>query len=829
MKKEQIIGTLMPSEPEIDTADSTTELFKSKIDKFVGGKKESAFIIKSQQIWLTHKQQASINIAFYEMLIRMSKESAKFSMLQPPTKVFFDNSYKLQWFKIVHFRLSRSLLPPLQQSGIIKENFSVVPYTYTGADILLYAHAMGYDSLEIDRYLTECRVLWRQFRKRQLRKWEQAVLKEKFWQHREEEKKFAHIQKCKFLHFNEDFYDFGNRLDAGHILQKSLIQSMVYYKGITRMNVSCYMNAALQTLLHIPAVVNYLYDVSVNSHPDFPYGSLTRDLAHFLYFLTEPVSQAPLYPTSLIMKLQDIESQFEIDKQEDSHEFLMYLISKMQYETTPKGASPKKSIIHTLFGGTFEQSITCNNCGNVSTTEQDFYDILLSLDKEDSLNKPLQTFKDYNFFDSKKTPTNYYDKEILDKTNLAWYLKRFFNPTVIEYLCPRCPKSGVYTNRKQPAHSATSSLRIKEAPEHLILAAMRFKKTSRGNLIKLKTNVSFPANLDIEEFIIPHFDASEHSGESMPYLYSLNSVVAHFGNTIHHGHFQSYCRQHDGSWALFDDDNVVCTTLNDVINNQKDKVYYLVYNRLTVTRRPQSMRVKRVDICGRGETACKRVCHSEFNQHEQIYHPKYEDKFFVSERRIKPDSFIKFSAPTWAFSPEDTENLENLKFNTCLNEMRPVVPITRKPPAAVVRFSSVRIEPQTLDSTIFTLRATVPIKKSVTRTPLYSPLFNEQENSGRLDYQQLMGCSKATQSGSFKRTFPNQYLSSRTTTQEYTNNIFPIDTPISQNILLDEVSLVRDFMYTRSRASSSSSTKRRGRQWFKLLPKEVKRIFDHSF
>lgn len=644
MQMEKIVGILMPKAVELDTSGSTTKLFEPEIDKVVDGKEESVFMVGAQQVKLTPKQQANINAAFHAMLIRMSEDAAKVSVLQPPANVSFDNSYKRQKFNIVQYRLSRSLIPPLQQSGIIKNDFRVMPYTYTGANILLYANARGYDSLEIDRYSTECRVLWRKFRKQQLSKLEQAVLKEKFWQYRKEEKRFLHTQKYKIVQFNEDFYDFGNRLDAGHILRKSWIQNMVCYKGIKRMNVSCYMKAALQTLLHIPAVVNYLYDVSVNVYPHLPHESLTRDLSHFLYFLTEPISQTPLYPTSLIMKLQSIESQFDIEKQEDSHDFLMYLILKIQNETILKNASPKSSIVHTLFGGTFEQSITCNNCGIVSTTEQGFYDILLPLDN-DIVNKALHIFNSYNFFDPGKASTNHHDQGMWDQTDLIWYLKRFFSPSIIEYLCPKCPKSSIYTKGEQPKYSATSSLRIKEAPEHLILAAMRFKKTPKGGLLKLKTGVSFPANLDIGEFVIPGFDANKPVDESIPHLYSLNSVVVHFGHTIYHGHFQSYCRQHDGSWALFDDDNVKCTTLDHILNNQKNNVYYLVYNRLTVTRHPQSIRAKRVDVCGRDETGCKRSCHNKVNNHEQIYPPKYEDTFFVPERRCESNILVSPSMP----------------------------------------------------------------------------------------------------------------------------------------------------------------------------------------
>ena len=69
------------------------------------------------------------------------------------------------------------------------------------------------------------------------------------------------------------------------------------------------------------------------------------------------------------------------------------------------------------------------------------------------------------------------------------------------------------------------------------------------------------------------------------------------------------------------------------------------YNRLTVTRHPQSIRAKRVDVCGRDETGCKRSCHNKVNNHEQIYPPKYEDTFSVPERRCESNILVSPSMP----------------------------------------------------------------------------------------------------------------------------------------------------------------------------------------
>jgi len=69
-------------------------------------------------------------------------------------------------------------------------------------------------------------------------------------------------------------------------------------------------------------------------------------------------------------------------KQEDSHEFLIHLLDKMDEAEKKAHRDPKyKSIIQEIFGGECRQSIICDrdSCGHVSHTSQDFMDLSLDL------------------------------------------------------------------------------------------------------------------------------------------------------------------------------------------------------------------------------------------------------------------------------------------------------------------------------------------------------------------------------------------------------------------------------------------------------------------
>lgn len=157
--------------------------------------------------------------------------------------------------------------------------------------------------------------------------------------------------------------------------------------GLLNHGVTCYMNSAVQAMCHIPALMHYLVDV----HQGAPGTegirprSVTRvlaDTACKMYQVGRKTDRKVLYinPKKLIRKLEDINCMMSEWRQEDSHEYFMSLMSRMQEDSTPKGVKLNRSIIYDIFGGLLTQTVTCTNCGHISTTQQEFYDLSLSLE-----------------------------------------------------------------------------------------------------------------------------------------------------------------------------------------------------------------------------------------------------------------------------------------------------------------------------------------------------------------------------------------------------------------------------------------------------------------
>ena len=154
--------------------------------------------------------------------------------------------------------------------------------------------------------------------------------------------------------------------------------------GLLNHGVTCYMNAAVQSMCHIPSLTHYLIDVYKGKYDDkIAPDSVTKVLASTvakMYRIDHNKKIIYINPKKLCKRLNDINCMMSEWQQEDSHEYYMSLMSRLQEDSTPKGVKLNKSIIYDIFGGLLDQTVTCKNCGHISTTQQEFYDLSLGLD-----------------------------------------------------------------------------------------------------------------------------------------------------------------------------------------------------------------------------------------------------------------------------------------------------------------------------------------------------------------------------------------------------------------------------------------------------------------
>ncbi|CAI4035932.1 hypothetical protein SMKI_14G1410 [Saccharomyces mikatae IFO 1815] len=404
-----------------------------------------------------------------------------------------------------------------------------------------------------------------------------------------------------FYQFNENINDRGSLRSTRIIKNWGNQFTNLKPRGLLNHGVTCYTNAAVQAMLHIPSIQHYLFDILLGKYDSsISKSSVSYTLAETSKKMWLPVSKNPrksisasyINPNHLISRLDDINCMMSEWQQEDSHEYFMSLMSRLQEDSVPKGHKLIESIIYDIFGGLLKQIVTCKSCGSISKTEQPFYDLSLHLKGKKKLDSNPDSSGEYNnsasstnstttkssttqLLSSSKSANLNYDTPDVSISNLSSLNRRFsieksirdfFNPELIKvdkeqkgYVCEKCHKT---TN-------AVKHNSILRAPETLLvhLKKFRFNGTSSS---KMKQAVSYPMFLDLTEYC---------ENKDLPVKYQLLSVVVHEGRSLSSGHYIAHCKQPDGSWATYDDEYINKISERDVL--KETNAYYLLYTRLT--------------------------------------------------------------------------------------------------------------------------------------------------------------------------------------------------------------------------------------------------------
>lgn len=326
--------------------------------------------------------------------------------------------------------------------------------------------------------------------------------------------------------------------------------------GLLNHGVTCYTNAAVQAMVHIPAVQHYLMDVLDGKHKEINPRSVTHVLAETASRMwnlekTKKHSSKYINPKKLISRLDDINCMMSEWQQEDSHEYFMSLLSRLQEDSTPKGHKLNESIIYDIFGGLLNQSVTCKSCGHISKTNQEFYDLSLHLGASRK-NSETATTEESN------TPSQRY--------SIQKSIRDFFSPELIK--TDKSDKSGYVCESCKKRTNAMKISSIARAPETLAVHLKRFRFNGSSSS-KVKQGVSYPSLLDLSQYTTNNENA----------LYQLISVVVHEGRSVSSGHYVAHCRQPDGTWATYDDEYINAITEKQALRDPS--AYYLIYTRLT--------------------------------------------------------------------------------------------------------------------------------------------------------------------------------------------------------------------------------------------------------
>ncbi|CAF1260025.1 unnamed protein product [Rotaria sp. Silwood1] len=178
-------------------------------------------------------------------------------------------------------------------------------------------------------------------------------------------------------------------------------------KGLDNLGNTCFMNSALQCLVHVLPLTEFFMksftqthstDDSVNKpNPFYTYGEVTGAYAELLWNLLKPDRSSYLYydyslrPSRMKKTIGRLEPRFATWDQQDAQEFMTLLLDTIHQEIKQKQNHVRNTIITELFFSQIQSSITCSRCQHVSTTVHP--SSILSL----PLNLPERTFQ-VNFF-----------------------------------------------------------------------------------------------------------------------------------------------------------------------------------------------------------------------------------------------------------------------------------------------------------------------------------------------------------------------------------------------------------------------------------------------
>jgi len=368
-------------------------------------------------------------------------------------------------------------------------------------------------------------------------------------------------------------------------------------RGMYNLGNTCFMNATLQCLVHVPP-----FSQSIAALPGTSYQRKgKKNLAHGGQLITmllrgvtrmahgivaleknEPPKTNAITPKTIHKAITTRKTNgynFRPGRQEDAHELLVHLLDQMhEGELNAAGINPQASgwrdrlplprldettFIHRIFGGYLRSQLKCNKCGYKSNTYDPFLDLALEVSKMhiDSLSSAFREFT---------------QKETLDSNN--------------RWKCSGCKKNVC----------PTKHLSIFRPPLSLCITLKRFEfgkgggggmkgwgwgfghrnnkgyKNGNGGS-KIQKKIHFPAHMSLP------------LSDGRICQYELNGMIVHVGSSATTGHYTSFVkRPGNNQWCYMDDSHVERVSEQTVLK-QRD-AYVLFYTRKEVGKSEKQQR-----------------------------------------------------------------------------------------------------------------------------------------------------------------------------------------------------------------------------------------------
>jgi len=362
-------------------------------------------------------------------------------------------------------------------------------------------------------------------------------------------------------------------------------------RGLTNMGNTCFMGCVLQAMVHNPFLRNaflsdcHTPDTCPLANAPTAEGAeavapaclacdMDRLFAEMYSGETQP--HTPAYFLYDVWRHAEYLAGYE---QQDAHEFLMFLLDKLQLHLSspaaaaasaaaggketpllPRGRARARTgtdaveLVPHIFEGKMQSKVTCSGCGHTSFSYDPFFDVPLSL-----LSAKVAAFQG-------------------GSQTLANCLRSFTQPEPLNgsssFTCSKCSQSSL----------CTKQLSFHRLPLVCTIQLKRFEQQAAhpsqrkaGGSVKIDSLIEFPTEtLDLGPFTSSSLhkrklDAPESQVDTN---YELSSVIVHSGQ-LDRGHYLTYLRM-DGDWYRCNDEYVTRVRRLEVARSE---AYLLFYTR----------------------------------------------------------------------------------------------------------------------------------------------------------------------------------------------------------------------------------------------------------
>ncbi|OJA12768.1 hypothetical protein AZE42_07914 [Rhizopogon vesiculosus] len=298
-------------------------------------------------------------------------------------------------------------------------------------------------------------------------------------------------------------------------------------RGLLNLGQTCFLNVILQSFIHNPLLRNYFLSDRHNSRLCKHSDCTCCEMDNLFTEIYSPTN-TPYGPTSFLATTWKVSAEMSGYAQQDAHEFFIAALN--QIHGTCRGSTniSCNCIIHQTFAGQFQSDVTCEKCGNVTSTIDPMLDISLEL----------------------RTKSG----EAAGDNTLASCLRRYTKAEKLgarEYSCSKCTKAS---------HEAVKRLSIRTLPPVLSFQFKRFEHKTSGKAAsqKIDAPIRIPVTINMAPYTTLAMSMTGKDAEAgVPgpdamYEYDLFAVINHEGQ-MDNGHYTNFARFQD-EWYRFDDD-----------------------------------------------------------------------------------------------------------------------------------------------------------------------------------------------------------------------------------------------------------------------------------